>query len=564
MSSMQTTPLSPVDGPPEKTKKYDRQLRLWGDHGQTALESAKICMVNATATGTEILKNLILPGIGSFTLVDGHKVTGEDVGNNFFLDRKLIGQSRAQAATEFLLELNEDVDGDFIEESVDVLLDNNPEFFNNFSLVIVTQLPERSLLRLANTLWEADIPLLICRSYGFIGYIRLVTREHAIIESHPDNVIEDLRLDCPFPGLIKFCDSLELQNMDLKMHSHTPWLVILYKYLQQWKQEHNGQPPKSYKEKNGLRDLLRTGIRRKENGCLEEEENFEEAIRNVNTALLPTKVPEDIENIFQDECCNELHSESKPFWILARAVKEFKKNAGQGHLPLRGTIPDMTADSERYVQLQNVYREQAKNDISIVTNHVQTLLQSIGRDEPLTIQKNTRSPASSPGKPQDHITDDDIKTFCKNAGFLRVVRCRSLGSEYDSTTFKSSELASRLEDCEEEEDVIYYVLLRAVDRFYSEWNRYPGYYADTTETDIPQLKSAVNKLLQEWCLPQCIKDDYIHEFCRYGASELHSVASFIGGTAAQESIKLITGQFLPINNTFIYNAMRQTSVTIKL
>lgn len=28
----------------------------------------------------------------------------------------------------------------------------------------------------------------------------------------------------------------------------------------------------------------------------------------------------------------------------------------------------------------------------------------------------------------------------KNAGFLRVVRCRSLGSEYDSTTFKSSEL----------------------------------------------------------------------------------------------------------------------------
>ena len=56
-------------------------IRLWGDHGQAALESAQICLVNATATGTEILKNLILPGIGSFSIVDGNRVSGEDVGN---------------------------------------------------------------------------------------------------------------------------------------------------------------------------------------------------------------------------------------------------------------------------------------------------------------------------------------------------------------------------------------------------------------------------------------------------------------------------------------------------
>lgn len=36
--------------------------RLWGDHGQEALESAHVCLINATATGTEILKNLVLPG----------------------------------------------------------------------------------------------------------------------------------------------------------------------------------------------------------------------------------------------------------------------------------------------------------------------------------------------------------------------------------------------------------------------------------------------------------------------------------------------------------------------
>jgi len=38
-------------------------VRLWGDHGQSCLELAKVCLINATATGTEILKNLILPGM---------------------------------------------------------------------------------------------------------------------------------------------------------------------------------------------------------------------------------------------------------------------------------------------------------------------------------------------------------------------------------------------------------------------------------------------------------------------------------------------------------------------
>lgn len=42
--------------------KYDRQLRLWGGSGQKALMEANILLVNASATGTETLKNLVLPG----------------------------------------------------------------------------------------------------------------------------------------------------------------------------------------------------------------------------------------------------------------------------------------------------------------------------------------------------------------------------------------------------------------------------------------------------------------------------------------------------------------------
>jgi len=52
--------------------------------------------------------------------------------------------------------------------------------------------------------------------------------------------------------------------------------------------------------------------------------------------------------------------------------------------------------------------------------------------------------------------------------------------------------------------------------------------------------------------------------CHYGACEIPSVAALIGGVAAQEAVKVITGQFIPLNNTFIYNAIKQTSISLEL
>lgn len=57
--------------------------RIWGDQGQAALEKASICLLNCGPTGSETLKNLVLGGIGSITVVDGTKVEVGDLGNNF-------------------------------------------------------------------------------------------------------------------------------------------------------------------------------------------------------------------------------------------------------------------------------------------------------------------------------------------------------------------------------------------------------------------------------------------------------------------------------------------------
>ncbi|KAM8799502.1 NEDD8-activating enzyme E1 regulatory subunit [Eudromia elegans] len=526
-----------------KEQRYDRQLRLWGDHGQEALESAHVCVINATATGTEVLKNLVLPGIGSFTIVDGNRVSGEDVGNNFFLQKSHIGQNRAQSATELLQELNNDVSGNFVEESPEKLLDNDPSFFSRFNLVVATQLPESTLLRLAELLWNSNIPLLVCRTYGLVGYMRVVIKEHSVVESHPDNVLEDLRLDKQFPELREHIQSYDLEQMDKKDHSHTPWIVIVAKYITKWFDEKSDELPKTYKEKEAFRQLIRQGILKNENGTPEDEENFEEAIKNVNMALSTTKIPRCIEEIFNDDCCINLTEQSSSFWILARAVKEFVANEGQGSLPVRGTIPDMIADSSKFIKLQNVYREKAKKDIAAVRNHAANLLQSLG-------------------KAPESISERELKLLCSNSAFLRVVRCRSLSEEYGLNTFNKDEIISHMDNPDNE--IVLYLMLRAVDRFYKQHGRYPGVYNYQVEDDIGKLKSCLTSFLQEHALSVVVKDDYVHEFCRYGAAEPHAVAAFMGGAAAQEVIKVITGQFVIFNNTYIYSGMSQTSMTFQL
>ncbi|KAG5872635.1 hypothetical protein JTB14_003723 [Gonioctena quinquepunctata] len=224
----------------EKSKKYDRQIRLWGDHGQKLLENSKVCLINANALGTELLKSLVLPGIGSFTIVDGEKITEEDIGSNFFLDSDSIGLSRAQVATQCLLELNPDVRGDYIDESPEHVMSHTQDFFNKFTVVVATALPEKVLIPLSKHLWDSEVPLIVCRSIGFLGYIRLQVKEHTIIEAHPDSENPDLRLLTPWPALKEYLDGIDVAVLDQKTRSHTPAIVILYYYLNKYKEYHGG------------------------------------------------------------------------------------------------------------------------------------------------------------------------------------------------------------------------------------------------------------------------------------------------------------------------------------
>jgi amyloid beta precursor protein binding protein 1 len=91
--------------------KYDRQLRLWGAGGQRRLMQSHILLVNADAVGTETLKNLVLPGVGKFTILDNKLLTPQDSSANFFQPEKYIGKLRGDVSRDTLCEMNPDVQG---------------------------------------------------------------------------------------------------------------------------------------------------------------------------------------------------------------------------------------------------------------------------------------------------------------------------------------------------------------------------------------------------------------------------------------------------------------------
>ena len=113
-----TTTPPPLQGLTAKEKKYDRQLRLWAASGQQALEDSKVLLLNSGpgVVGVETLKNLLLPGVGHFTIVDETEVSEKDLGVNFFLEEESLGKSRAEETCKYLQELNPEVTGNAIRK----------------------------------------------------------------------------------------------------------------------------------------------------------------------------------------------------------------------------------------------------------------------------------------------------------------------------------------------------------------------------------------------------------------------------------------------------------------
>ena len=80
---------------------------------------------------------------------------------------------------------------------------------------------------------------------------------------------------------------------------------------------------------------------------------------------------------------------------------------------------------------------------------------------------------------QGSISEATVRKFCRESSNLRLIRqSASIADEYSGKlTPQQSELAQLLEQ-DPDSEATYYLILRAVDRFYTEFSALPGALAD--------------------------------------------------------------------------------------
>ena len=131
------------------------------------------------------------------------------------------------------------------------------------------------------------------------------------------------------------------------------------------------------------------------------------------------------------------------------------------------------------------YRRKLKADLADVSTRVASTLRSLGRRE-------------------GEISSDEIEAFCKNAGYLKVIRYRSLEEEYSSPRTKFIRklppgrsilmlVEGEFENTFPPTLIHYYLALRAYDKFVQKYNRPPGSTDD--DENLPIMTRLVDETL---------------------------------------------------------------------
>lgn len=539
--------------------KYDRQLRLWGAQGQKALGETHVVLVGASAVGTETLKNLVLPGIGSFSVLDDCMVSKQDVASNFFVTT--VGESRAQAACTLLKELNPDVQGSFQSLSKLSAIGGPAEWEpilrkdatptttkanNSNMLVLASDLEPNVVLTLSETCDAMQIPFVVVRSYGLMGLVRVqLSGQVPLLNPKPTTAHPDLRIVQSFPGLDAMASSIDLDSLESHEHGHVPYPIVLYHCLKEWRESHDHTIPKTYGEKQAFQQLVRSK-RRNEN-----EVNFDEAIQNAYLAYTEQSV--EIPDHLADPSSSSSSTSSSSSSIMGQLYAGLQTFMDRhNRAPLNGAIPDMTASTESYVKLQQVYKDQAAQDLE----EMKTLCKGV-------LEQN----------PEDgtHL----VESFCANVFLVQHFSTRSVLQEFKESP--NEELAEDLQmmlmdpyEVPHHTPLLWFLGLRACMKFQQSHGRYPGTKtSDWEDKDVASLEACYKQVAEAYKLAdqelvQKHAEDICHEFTRYANAEIHNIASVVGGVASQEAVKIITGQYIPLDNTYVFNGIASTAGVYRL
>lgn len=184
--------------------QYDRQIRLWGLDAQKRLRGARVCAIGLESLGAEIVKNLVLAGVGAMTLVDDRTTFEKTLlmtdGTDF--------ETRAHSSLARVQELNPNVN---VSHAPGWTEDKDVEFFKDFTLVIICGVLCRSeLLRITKILRQLEIKCIIGATFGLygVGFNDFLAHEYAF--ENASGATEKAKID-----YVPFYESIEYDEQKL-------------------------------------------------------------------------------------------------------------------------------------------------------------------------------------------------------------------------------------------------------------------------------------------------------------------------------------------------------------
>ena len=207
--------------------------------------------------------------------------------------------------------------------------------------------------------------------------------------------------------------------------------------------------------------------------------------------------------------------------------------AREGVLPLSGSLPDMKAQSADYVQLQNIYKTKARHDFEVIDERVREI------EKALLVA----------GRPA--ISRPEVEAFCKNAASVKLVNGSPLRTSHLKLNDRADLFTRELQDDDSLASI--YLCFLILDDLV--WRN----------DDLSQRQSAVEDLLASLnqgllTMPEIRVRllNILNEMTRGGGpyNELHNIAALTGGMVAQEVIKAITKQYVPIENTCMFDGIQ--------
>lgn len=233
------------------------------------------------------------------------------------------------------------------------------------------------------------------------------------------------------------------------------------------------------------------------------------------------------------------------FWAIADGVKKFHDKYGQ--LPVSGRLPDMKAQSGVYIHLQNIYKAKARADAA----------------EVLALTRSQDAGSS--------VTLDEVELFCKNAAFVKLVgkKCgdiaqlKRLAGKLLHTIIIAGTVLTTC--CHPD-------LEFANDEFAEEAQMpmslipiYLALYVTSHETPATAegIVASIDAIIPGAAAQKSIQEAAL-EVYRSGGGELHNTSAAIGGMVAQEIIKIITTQYVPVDNTCIFDAIGSRCQVLRL